>query len=676
MKYQNPQILYFLFALAIPIIIHLFNLRKDKIVYFSDVKFLYQIFTSKKNKKKLYKIILLISRLFAISSVIIAFSQPYISSNIKLDNKNIILYIDNSFSTEDITEDGRKLDIFKQKSIEIIENSKNNAKFWILTNSFSSNENLMKNKERSIEYIQEIKSINIERNKKEVVDKSKTLTNEKSTLFIISDFQKTSTNLYDMSTNDSLINIIFVYTTGGYSENISIDTSYIESPISLIGNTTEIITEITNNGGNNRDNITISLILNDILKTQKITNLLPYQKKKIKLDFVIDNKKTNKGVISIEDFPIKYDNQLFFSISLQEEINITQIYGIENKNISKLYEDDEIINYNKESINNIDYNSLEKQNLIILNGIKEFNSGFISYINNFIKSGGTVCIIPAENVNINNYNNFLVKLNLEKFDEKEELELKISKINIKHNIFNNVFKNNKIEDNIYLPSIYSYYTYKPKYNIVKENIFKLENGKEFLNEYPKEKGRVFLFSSSLTEKNPFTKHSLFVTTFYNMSLHSLKTNKLYYNINGDEKIEIPTNNIKSKEIYHLKSKYSDIICEHVKGEYIEYLSHHNQIINEGHYELTKEDDLIDNISFNYNRNESNLENYTKNEILKFINKKETNNIHLFKENLTIENNIDKLSSSEDLWKYFILIALVFFGLEILIIKKIKNEVTY
>ena len=255
MKYQNPQILYFLFALAIPIIIHLFNLRKDKIVYFSDVKFLYQIFTSKKNKKKLYKIILLISRLFAISSVIIAFSQPYISSNIKLDNKNIIVYIDNSFSTEDITEDGRKLDIFKQKSIEIIENSKNNAKFWILTNSFSSNENLMKNKERSIEYIQEIKSINIERNKKEVVEKSKTLTNEKSTLFIISDFQKTSTNLYDMSTNDSLINIIFVYTTGGYSENISIDTSYIESPISLIGNTTEIITEITNNGGNNRDNV-------------------------------------------------------------------------------------------------------------------------------------------------------------------------------------------------------------------------------------------------------------------------------------------------------------------------------------------------------------------------------------------------------------------------------------
>ena len=43
MIYQNPQILYALFALAIPIIIHLFNFRKHEKIYFSSIRFLEEI---------------------------------------------------------------------------------------------------------------------------------------------------------------------------------------------------------------------------------------------------------------------------------------------------------------------------------------------------------------------------------------------------------------------------------------------------------------------------------------------------------------------------------------------------------------------------------------------------------------------------------------------------------
>ena len=43
MIYQNPQILYALLALAIPIIIHLFNFRKHEKVYFSSIRFLEEI---------------------------------------------------------------------------------------------------------------------------------------------------------------------------------------------------------------------------------------------------------------------------------------------------------------------------------------------------------------------------------------------------------------------------------------------------------------------------------------------------------------------------------------------------------------------------------------------------------------------------------------------------------
>ena len=88
MKYQNPELLFFLIALAIPIIIHLFNLRKHKKIYFSSIRFLKEIKEKNRRKANLKNILVLISRILAIFFLIIAFAYPYIPSK-----KNTI-YVD------------------------------------------------------------------------------------------------------------------------------------------------------------------------------------------------------------------------------------------------------------------------------------------------------------------------------------------------------------------------------------------------------------------------------------------------------------------------------------------------------------------------------------------------------------------------------------------------------
>ena len=80
MKYQNPELLFFLIALAIPIIIHLFNLRKHKKIYFSSIRFLKEIKEKNRRKANLKNILVLISRILAIFFLIIAFAYPYIPS--------------------------------------------------------------------------------------------------------------------------------------------------------------------------------------------------------------------------------------------------------------------------------------------------------------------------------------------------------------------------------------------------------------------------------------------------------------------------------------------------------------------------------------------------------------------------------------------------------------------
>ena len=159
MSYQNPQILYFLFAIAIPILIHLFNLRKHKVIYFSNITFLKSIQSKNKKRNTLKQLLILISRILAISAIIFAFSKPYIQNTSQnTSTNNTFIYIDNSFSMDNISEKGRLLDVAKENALEILNNSNNTNKFWILTNNFSATENYPKNKKEAREFILNIKT--------------------------------------------------------------------------------------------------------------------------------------------------------------------------------------------------------------------------------------------------------------------------------------------------------------------------------------------------------------------------------------------------------------------------------------------------------------------------------------------------------------------------------------
>ena len=89
MRYQNPQFLYFLFAMLIPIIIHLFNLRKHKTVYFSSILFLKEV-KSERKKNKLKQLLILFSRILTISALYLS-QKPFIPVK-KIKSHPIYLY--------------------------------------------------------------------------------------------------------------------------------------------------------------------------------------------------------------------------------------------------------------------------------------------------------------------------------------------------------------------------------------------------------------------------------------------------------------------------------------------------------------------------------------------------------------------------------------------------------
>ena len=131
--FNKPYILYALFALLIPILVHLFQLRKFQKINFTNVKFLKELIQQNRKSSQLKKWLILLTRMLILTSIIIAFSEPYLNKKtIANQEKEIVFYIDNSISTQ---EKGPKGELLKTAIQELINQYPGDKKINIITNN-------------------------------------------------------------------------------------------------------------------------------------------------------------------------------------------------------------------------------------------------------------------------------------------------------------------------------------------------------------------------------------------------------------------------------------------------------------------------------------------------------------------------------------------------------------
>ena len=135
MQFKHPEILYFLFLLVIPILVHLFQLRRFKKEYFTNVKLLKELQIQTRKSSKIKKWLLLATRLLLLTCLILAFAQPFFEAKDTTNKGNeLIILLDNSFSMQ---AKGAKGELLKRSIQELLEelpeNQKKKMKFLLKT---------------------------------------------------------------------------------------------------------------------------------------------------------------------------------------------------------------------------------------------------------------------------------------------------------------------------------------------------------------------------------------------------------------------------------------------------------------------------------------------------------------------------------------------------------------
>ncbi|MBT8259765.1 MAG: BatA domain-containing protein [Bacteroidia bacterium] len=632
MQFKHPEILYALLLLLIPIIVHLFQLRRFQSIEFTNVKYLKRVAMQTRKSSVIKKWLTLITRLLLLAALILAFSQPYLANKKALNQAlELVIYLDNSFS---MNANGTNGKLLKRAAQNLITEIPEQQKFSLFTNTSIYNSVTINDiKSELIELDYSATRLDY----KAVLLKGKQLfSKDKSTLkqfVFVSDFQKNQGDLTNYNDSNYTLNLVKLIPEN--TSNISIDSLYL--------NNNDLHVKL-NSQLNTLENLSVSLFDNDNLiaksaVTENNNNIV------FTLPISIIN-----GKVVIEDSGLIYDNSMFFNINEASKIKVLTINDAEDNYLKSIFSEDEFT-YTSKSVNQLNFSTISEYNLVVLNELDNLSSALIVSLNSFINNGGSLLVIPSNEISLNSYNQLVNRYNIN-FNDKIKLARSVTTINFDHPIYNNVFDKNVT--NFQYPKVNNFYTVSS----AQEPVLKLEDTNVFLTCNQ----NVFVFASALNTINSnITNSPLIVPTLYNIGKQSLKHPKLYYNIGKENKIDVDIT-LPSDAILKINNATGSFIPLQKTYSNKVTITTTEQPAKAGTYSIQYNDQSLKNISFNYTRKESVLEYYSTEELKDF---------NLSTSIPTLFNTIKNDTNVNELWKWFVIFAMVFLVLELLILKYYK-----
>jgi hypothetical protein len=681
MKFLYPTFLFALFAIAIPVVIHLFSFRRYKTVYFSHVGFLKDIKKESQKKSRLKQLLMLLARILTIIFLVFAFSQPYIpSENAATTGSGEIIgvYIDNSFSMNALSEQGQLLERARNKAAEIGQSYPAGTKFRLLTNDLEPRHQHFLNKEQFIREVADVSpspaavSLSFIHNQFDMQNKLQENASQ-GTLYLISDFQRNISDFENFS-GETFFSY-FMPLTPNQVNNLYIDSCWVEVPAHGLNQEETVFVKIKNSSNEDYQNQPLRLFLNDSLKS--ITNFSVSAQNEITTNLKYTN--TSAGIqlgrVEITDYPFTHDNTWHLSYFVEPKLKALAIYSNTQESregltyLTALFENDDYVELETMDIQGLQISRLAEINTIFLINPENFSSGFLNELETAVNNGASVVLFPKLTQQASVTNQFLSKFNANTASGIDTTSQEISGIDFDNRFFRNVFKERK--ENALLPKINGHLKFSENIRSNETQLLWFQNGDKALSGLPYGNGKIWIFSFPLNKKNEiFARDILFVPSIYNIVLNSLPDQQISYTIGMDRSYLLPRNiNISLETSLKIENRNTGdrfIPGVNVSGQGMR-LDLGGLIETAGHYLVKNENETIASLSFNYNRNESDLRYFSPDELeerIQLSNLKKTAVLKNISGNF--EEVLQTIQQGKQLWKWCILLALFFILAEVLI----------
>jgi len=688
MSFYHPELLYGLFAIAIPIIIHLFNFKRFKKVYFTNVRFLRNVQQQSKRHSQWRHLLVLAARILVVTFIVLAFARPFIplqKQNEKALNatRYVTIFLDNSFSMEAEAAEGNLLEEGRKKAREIALAYNPSDNFRLLLNNQIPESNRFLNRD---EFLNALDEVHIEAASLPFSKIIKRVSNfdfdnqvSEQELYLISDFQKSQADIKNWAV-DSSLQINLVHLVFAAQNNIFIDSCWFETPVLQKNTILKLRYRIKNISNQDVEKVPVSLIVNEHQKALGTINLKAFEERNEKLVFRMDSAGVFDARIEIRDFPITYDDQLFFGFKISDKIHVLSIEGSNATDaISRFYKGDSLFDFVAQPENRVDYSSFSNYDIIILNALNSYSSGLVTELKKYQLQAGTLIVIPANKQRQQDFEALVKAFSLDAFLRIDSSLARIRWMDVESKEFDDVFElDNKkfsLPDNVDMPYCRAHWLLQNSNQSPSIDLIKFDDGSSFLRKYQYQQSKIYLFTAAFDESNSnITAHALFVPVMYNLAMQGEQQSQLYYNLGQDNKIAVSVPQQGDDMVFKISSVNTDFefIPGNIYGAGHYLLVDENSITTAGNYHLKTDDKLLQSIAFNYPRAESDLRPLTVDEIEKEIKQNHLKNINILTSgNASITAMVKDLHKGVQLWKLFLSLAILLLIIELFLLRFMK-----
>lgn len=670
MQFIYPSFLWALLAIAIPIIIHLFYFRRFKKVYFTNVKYLEEIKEETSSRNKLKNLLILLSRILAVSALVFAFAQPFIpqGDSVKSGNNAVSIFIDNSFSMNSLQNEVPLIDIAKEKARQIVNAYSEEDKFQVLTHAFEGRHQRLVGKEDAMSLIDEIEITPSVRELSKVINRQKQAIDSKEEneiIYLISDFQESINDI--QSDQDTTVEINLLPLQAIQEKNVSLDSVWLESTVPMLNQSNKLLVKITNHSDEVAEGIRLSMSKDGQEKPEGTYNIPARTSIIDTINLSLLKPGWHKAEFKISDYPVQFDDRYFVALNVPENIKVLAINNnIDNRYLTALFKGLNLYNLTNQNQNRVDYSKIKEFDLVILNDLNELSSGLASELDNYIVDGGNVLIFPGEYASLESYNNFLNNLAANNLTPLISEKKTVSALNEDEFIFKDVYE--YVGKNITLPKTNKAFGFTNYQSRVQESLLRYRNGSNYLVKYTRGTGHLYVCASPLnSELNDLVLNAeIFVPMLYKMAIASTKNQKISYTIGTDEVIEAENNISNGDLVYTIKGVEEFIPGQTNLGNKI-LLNVNDQIANDGFYSLGLDNASVADLAFNFNRKESNLRVSSVENLETLSN---NTNINLLDASLKTDfsSYINEKDKGIILWKWCLILALIFLAIEVLLLR--------
>lgn len=678
MEFTNSLMLYGLAALILPLVIHLFNFRRHKLVYFSNVQLLRNLQQQTQRTNQLKHLIVMLLRMFFIAALVLAFARPYLPNEDRLNpqaDKLVVYYIDNSLSMQASGANASVFDEARRLAISTARQFQRNDLFVLLTNDLDPVHEIPMTADEFVTAVEQLAVSPATTTMSQINARLSTISEpeyrEDRLLFYISDFQQSRLDFAELA-YDSSFRYYFIPMESPQRNNMYIDSLWFDSPVLQQGHQASLKAVVVNHSDENVESLPVRLMINAEQRAIVNADLPPNSHTELRFRFTNDQSGHFSGRVSLNDFPVVFDDDLYFSFEVVDRLHVLEIFDRQpNSWLDLLLSPDTLFHFESRSIFQLDHQALSQYDLIFLHGLGSLPTGVEQGLLQFVDAGGSLVMVPPEAAEkIPGINAFAQQFGQSYTGSIDSSRTRVFSLLDAHDLFQDVFIS--IPENVDFPAVMQHYPINIQGRTRVLSLIDLLNGRPFLTAAERGNGTFYMFASPIHDgATNLQRNALFVPLIYRMAFLSRDAGRLYYTLGRDNAFETRFTPAHSDQVLHLRDMRSDFsfIPEQRSRQGTTLVQVHDMIQQAGHFGLFANDSLLQITSWNYDRRESVMDFMEGEALEEALREHGFPNFERFNsQSLQKADGLATLSGGTPLWKLLLIIALLFLMAEGLVLR--------